>query len=102
MKDETESVEDALRRTSKQCLELQAWQQKYREAAEMWDALELDENQQVAQAVLIAKVTDFESGHVNISMSNSDGVDWIEQVGLIETARIMSIQTPIVRREDDD
>ena len=109
MTDETERPEDTVRRFAgqmelyeKTVQELQAWRSKYREAAEMWDALELEENQQVTQVVMIAKIADFDSGYVNVGMSASDGVDWIDQVGLIETARIMSYQKSIVRADGDD
>lgn len=69
------------------------------EAEDLWVALDLRENQQVLEAVLIAKVSDFDTGITSISMSNTDGVDWIDQVGLIGAAKIIISQAPI---EKDD
>jgi hypothetical protein len=68
----------------------------------MWDALELEDNQQASQVIMVAKIADFDTGFVNVGMSCSDGVDWIDQVGLIETAKIMSYQKRIIRDGEDD
>jgi hypothetical protein len=77
---------------------------QYREARELWDALELKANQHVVHAQLLAKVKDFETGHVSVSMSNSDGMDWMDQVALIHTASIINQQTYIEQGDgrDDD
>lgn len=92
-----ERPEDALRRIAGECVELKAKLDRYREAIELWDALELLENQQVASATLMAKVQDFENNTIAISTSATEGCDWIDQIGLINTAMILISQTRIVR-----
>jgi hypothetical protein len=80
--------------------ELRAWKVKYREAAEMWDSLELRDNDQVTDAVMIAKVSDFESGSVTTITGTTDGTDWVTQLGLFEAWKGMNIETRIERRDD--
>lgn len=65
---------------------LRAELDKYREAHELWDALELSNGEQVSEATLIAKVTDFDSGVTAITMSVTDGCDWVTQIGLYQWA----------------
>lgn len=100
MTDDTELPEDTVRRFAAKIVELEAWQAKYREAAELWEALELRDNDQVTDATLIAKIQDFDTGYVNVSTSSSDGCDWITQLGLFEAWRGMCIETRIERRDD--
>lgn len=100
MSDETERPEDTVRRFALEIHDLEAWKRKYTEAAELWDALELKGNQQVKDAVLIGKIVDFERNIVSITMSVTDGVDWMDQIGIIETAKIMCAQAPL--ESDDD
>lgn len=102
MTDETERPEDTVRRFAQQIGELLSWQQKYREAAELWDALDIENDDQVLEAVLIAKLGNFEKGRVEISISASDSIDWIGQLGLLEAARVMSYQKPIIGSDDDE
>jgi hypothetical protein len=71
------------------------------EAIELWDALELGENDQVTGSVLIVKVADFAKGTVNIASSAGDGTDWIDQLGLFEAWRTMNFQTPILGNDDE-
>lgn len=98
MTDGTESTEDALRRIAGKCVELEAWQQKYREAAELWDALNLSENGQVTHAVLIVKEIDFDTGITRISTCASDGTDWVDQLGMYEACKLISAEKGM----DDD
>lgn len=99
MTDAEETTEDALRRIAQ---EFEAFKQRYREAIELWDALELRENQQVSSATLLAKLTDFERNTIAISTAATDGCDWIDQIGLINTALIMINQVRISKDEDDE
>ena len=80
---------------------LESWQARYKEAADIWDGLELRDNDQVTSAALIAKVSDFESGLVTVITAVSDGTDWVEQLGLFEAWKGMNIETRIERRDDD-
>jgi len=101
MTDETERPEDTVRRFAARIGELEAWQTRYKEAAELWDALELKKNDQVTDALLIARVADFEKGGTALSMSTTDGVDWIIQLGMIHAAE-MVMQADDPQRSDDD
>lgn len=97
MSDETERPEDALRRIAGKCMELEQWKAKYREAAELWEALELTNNQQVIGGVLLAKVKDFDDGVVSMSMSNTDDVDWVDQIGIMRVCTLIMENSPIER-----
>jgi len=35
-------------------------------------------------------------------MGITDGMDWIDQIGLIEASRLVSMQTPLENGDDDD
>jgi hypothetical protein len=98
--DYIERPEDTVRRFAKKIVELEAWQARYREAADLWDGLRLRDNDQVVSATMIAKISDFESGSVNVGTSCSDGTDWIEQLGLFEAWKGMCVETRIERRDD--
>lgn len=67
-------------------LRLQEKLEKYNEAIALWDALDLEPNDQVSEATLLAKVADFENGGTVISVSATDSLDWITQLGLIHAA----------------
>lgn len=76
-----------------------------REALELWESLDVRKSDQISGAVLIAKLYDFEQGLAQISISATDGVDWVDQIGLISAAATMSAQDPIIPskpRDDDD
>jgi len=79
--------------------ELRAWKARYAEAADLWKGLDLEPNDQVTSATMIAKISDFESGTVNVGTAASDGTDWVEQLGLFEAWRGMCIETRIERRD---
>lgn len=91
---------DSMKHAANLRAELDEYKAKYREAAELWDALELRDNQHVASATLLAKVQDFENNTVAISTAATDGCDWIDQIGLINTTMIMIQQTRICRDDD--
>lgn len=95
------SDEEYLKSLEKELDELRAWRLRYTEAAELWDALELRDNQQVASATLLAKVQDYENNMVAISTAATDGCDWIDQIGLINTALVIINQTQITKDDDD-
>lgn len=91
MADETERPEDTVRRFAQQIEELKAWQRKYTEAAELWDALEPSPDQHVVSAVLIGKMVKLTGDTVedrapSISISATDDVDWMDQMGIIDSA----------------
>jgi hypothetical protein len=60
-------------------------------AGPMLDALgvtlDLDEGQQLTEAFVIGKVSDFESGGTGLVLGTSEGLDWIGQRGLLDAAR---------------
>jgi hypothetical protein len=93
MSDATERPEDTVRRFALQIQELEAWKAKYREAAELWEALEAKDSQQVTEAMLIAKLVDFEetgpAGTV-VSASHTDGCDWVNQLGLVAAWQLIT------------
>lgn len=75
----------------KQLEALLAWQAKYREAAELWDSLEPADGQQIVSAVLIGKMVNFEGESKEdraptISISSTDDVDWMDQMGIVDSA----------------
>lgn len=72
------------------------------EAEDLWNALELREGDTVVEALLIAKVVNFEKGGPpNISTSSTDGLDWIQRAGLVETARDLFKSTGFEKAEED-
>lgn len=56
---------------------------------ELWASLELGPHQQVVDAILLARVTDFDQGGTLLSMAGTEGADWIVQLGLIEAAKLL-------------
>ena len=98
--DGTERPEDTVRRLAMELQELEAWKRAYQPAAELWDSLELERNDQVTEAVLVAKISDFDKGGTAISMGATEGCDWITQLGVLHAAiQIMNNETP--ERRDD-
>jgi hypothetical protein len=79
---------------------LEAWRAKYAEAADLWDGLELRENDQVAAVAIIAKVQDFETGYMNVCSATSDNTDWVTQLGLMEAWRGMCIEARLEKRDE--
>jgi hypothetical protein len=60
-------------------------------ADELWSSLELEDNDQVVDAVLIAKVADFERGGTAISIGATESCDWVTQLGILHAAlQVMS------------
>jgi hypothetical protein len=71
--------------------ELRAWKVKNMEAAELWGALQIGNNQHVDKALLIAKVVDFgKGGGPMITASVTDGCDWVDEWGLISSWQAIS------------
>lgn len=95
------SANETIEALRKEIAELRDWKRKYTEAAELWDALELRQGQQVKDAMMIGKIVDFEKGITSISLSNTDGMDWVDQLGLLEAARLASTQSPLEPDDDD-
>lgn len=75
------------------------------EAEELWQALELREGDQVMEATLIAKIVHFgdeaEAPPPSISISATDGLDWIQQAGLIHSALDLLKSGGFRKRESD-
>lgn len=64
---------------------------EYREAVDLWKALQIGKNQHVDKALLIAKVVDFDKGGGPlITASVTDGVDWVDEWGLIASWQAIS------------
>lgn len=60
------------------------------EADELWKALELRDGDQVVDAILVAKVADFEHGGTGLSIAATDGVDWVTQLGILRGATLLT------------
>lgn len=70
--------------------ELRVWRRKYQEASELWNSLEAEEGQMVVSAVLIGKLMKLEGSEEDkiptVSISATDDVDWMTQLGIIDAA----------------
>lgn len=69
------------------------------EAEALWGELNLQDNDQVTDAVLVAKITDFQRGGVAVSMSATDGLDWVTQFGMLHAAIAIMHQNEYRPRE---
>lgn len=47
----------------------------------------LDQHDQITEALVIAKITDFETGSTSLGIYFNEGMDWIARLGLLEAAR---------------
>lgn len=73
------------------------------EAQALWKELNLHDNDQVTDAVLVAKIADFKRGGVAVSMSVTDGVDWVTQLGMLHAGLgIMNQNSYDPRPAEDD
>lgn len=63
--------------------------------------VDLDEGDLVASAVLIAKIVK-PDGEVVLAISNSEGVSWIEQLGLLAAAHQASRSDAAFEPDDGD
>ena len=72
----------------------------------MLDALgvtaSMEANQQVTEAVVVCKISDFETGTVQLGIYLSDGLDWIAQRGLLTTAVHVLDSAGAIGFDDDD
>lgn len=59
---------------------------------ELIDALNLKQHDFVLEAVLIAKVKNMEDAGVAVSVSATDDVEWISQLGMLRAAEIVTTQ----------
>lgn len=76
---------------------------QYREAIELWDALNIKPGYYVDKAILIAKLINFEkSGMVVITASVTDGVDWVDEWGLVSSWQAISYSQKEYDTEGDD
>lgn len=97
----TDEYGPAARHLAEQIVELQAWKDKYVEAAKLWDDLELEDNDQVVEAVILAKIIDFKEGGTGVGIGYTTGMDWIGQLGLLSAAEKM-VAKDVGRRDDGD
>lgn len=68
-------------------------------AEQLWARLNLDANDQVTDAILIARVADFDQGRTVLAIAGTDGMDGITEIGLIHSA-LLAINPP-TRMERD-
>lgn len=72
----------------------------------MLDALgvtaSLDDNQQITEAVIIAKISDFATGRAMLGLYTSEGLDWIAQYGLVAAASHVLNDAEAVDPDGDD
>jgi hypothetical protein len=61
---------------------------------------DLDPDQQITEALVLAKVTDFSTGQTALGVYHS-GLDWVAQLGLIEGGRMVLSAAPFVYDDDD-
>lgn len=82
---------------------LRAWKRKYQEAANLWDALEAEDDQVIASAVLIGKLMKMEGTEEEkkptVSISATDDVDWMNQLGIIDAAYDFVHTDPWISRD---
>lgn len=62
--------------------------------------LDMDDGDLIASAVVLAKVIDSD-GDVSLYIGTSDGLSWIDQLGLLAAAHQVSQQTTIGPRDED-
>jgi hypothetical protein len=67
---------------------------------ELIAGLDLKQHDHVIEAVLLARVKNFETAAVGISMAATDDTDWVTQLGMIRGAEI--ITTADLRKSGDD
>lgn len=61
--------------------------------------LDLDDGDLVASALVLAKVVG-EDGEVSLFVGQSDGLSWLEQIGLVTAAQQVIQQTQFAPRDD--
>jgi hypothetical protein len=61
----------------------------------------VDEGELVAGAVVLLKILQ-EDGDTRLSMTYSDGLGWIERVGMLRVAEVIESGTPSVGSSDDE
>ncbi|MFF6931495.1 hypothetical protein [Streptomyces californicus] len=64
-------------------------------------ALDMDDGDLIASALVIAKVIDAD-GDAHLAMMTSDGLSWIEQNGLLASAQQVVSQRHVDRKGDDE
>lgn len=69
---------------------------------ELWAALQLQKNDQVTDAVLLARISNFEDGTTSISTGATDGCDWVTQLGIMHAGLLVITQAPLQKRDEED
>lgn len=62
--------------------------------------LDLDDGDLVASALVLAKVVG-KDGEVSLFVGESDGLSWLDQIGLVTAAQQVIQQTQFAPREED-
>lgn len=98
-----ETIEDALQRIAQQCQDAETKLEKYKEAIELWDNLDLEENQFVAEVLVIAKVIQIEADKtLPILAIATNDLDWIQQHGLVSAYQQVVASEPPNRADDEE
>jgi hypothetical protein len=56
--------------------------------------LDIDDGQQVTEVVVLAKLSDFDSGGTAVVLGASEGLDWITQRGIMSAAQHVMDKDP--------
>lgn len=78
-----------------------------RKASEVLDplgvVLDLEDDQRVTECLVLAKVIGLgEDGQTSLTISASDGLDWIARAGLLAAAAQVEAMTPPMLADEDD
>jgi len=83
---------------------LRAQVTQYKEAMSLWDALDVEDGQQVVEAVVIAKVFTWDPDKnlpPSMSIAATDGMDWIQQYGMLHAAIALQNGLPWENTEEE-
>jgi hypothetical protein len=51
--------------------------------------LEIDTDDRITAAIVLTKVVDMATGTVSLGLAASDGLDWVDQLGLLQAADLV-------------
>lgn len=63
---------------------------------------DLDEGQQIAEVLVLAKVVSFEDGETVLGMYSSPSCDWITRLGLLHAGGEVLKTFPVARHGEED
>lgn len=61
----------------------------------------IEDNQQITEVLVVAKLTDFADGSTSLGVYNSTGMDWIAQLGLFRAATLVMECAQFAHTEDE-